>query len=390
MENGLSFSRVCKPESAQFDIVFIHGLTGSPTDTWSCSPCNEPEGGFWPKWLCADLPAAAIYTVGYPASIFGKWGKKDMNLYERGLSVLEHLTASGIGERPLIFITHSLGGLLTKQLLLTAADGADASWKALCANTRLVAFLATPHVGAALAAILKVTLPRFTSQSVQHLSNETGELDQLNDRYRKLAVAHNMKVIAYFEKYKTKNLALVVERASADPGIVGVVPVPIDSDHITICKPSNRDSPIYRSLLHRVRQHTTDGLDDSEGREYGKKVDDREDLQSKLVDAGREHEYSWANDLQNRFAQRYYKYGLFSEARKRNDALLSDIEQRFVSHVYHERICKGATSQQIAQAVQAEVIDPLATRYQGSLTEMTIREALYFLTGQCYVRWAPK
>ena len=110
------------------DVVFVHGLTGDPVDTWSANGASEPEGGYWPKWLAADLPHFNYYTLGYPASVFAQWAKKEMNLYQRSINVLETLAGYNFGNRPLVFICHSLGGLLVKQIIRTARDSTDQSY----------------------------------------------------------------------------------------------------------------------------------------------------------------------------------------------------------------------------------------------------------------------
>lgn len=47
---------------------------------------------------------------------------------------------------------------------------------------------------------------------------------------------------------KTKKLALIVSPESADPGAGSAQPVAIEADHISICKPSNRDSLVFVPL----------------------------------------------------------------------------------------------------------------------------------------------
>ena len=38
---------------------------------------------------------------------------------------------------------------------------------------------------------------------------------------------------------------MVVDQASSDPGISDLIPIPLDEDHFSICKPSSRDSTMY-------------------------------------------------------------------------------------------------------------------------------------------------
>ena len=96
--------------------------------------------------------------------------------------------------------------------------------------------------------------------------------------------------------------------------------------------------------------------------DYTSKFDsDRRDLLQKLIDAGREHEYPYANNSQNGFARRFTKTGLFTAARADHDILLSEVESRFITHVYHPLICKDGTDAEIRAALQTHVVDRLPT-----------------------------
>ncbi|MCG7875157.1 MAG: putative lipase [Candidatus Thiodiazotropha endolucinida] len=87
-----------------------------------------------------------------------------MDIFERAANVLEHLAAHGIGKRPIVFIVHSLGGLLTKILLRKSLSSDDEDFKNVSAATKLIVFLSTPHTGSSLANALDV-LPK-TSKSI--------------------------------------------------------------------------------------------------------------------------------------------------------------------------------------------------------------------------------
>lgn len=395
MPDGLHFSKVCSGcDNAPLDVLFVHGLTGDPFDTWTTGLEQE----FWPKWLCEDLGGVSVYVLGYPASIFAKWAKKEMNLHERAGNLLEHLASHGIGAKPIALICHSLGGILVKEMLRISNECADEGWKAIAQQTRLVVFMATPHKGGSLVSAVKLIMPRLSSTHVDLLTNDSGYLTSLNQAYRDLVNGAGIATIAYYEKYKTKDVSLVVSEDSADPGVGSTRPVAVDADHISICKPASRLDLIYTSLCRHLNgvlvrcpvpaqeQGTLDSFapdDYSAG-----SASDRRDLLQKLIDAGREHEYQKANSLQNQFAQRYYRLGLHTEAKSKSDAVLSAVEQRFTTHVYSGKICKGATDDEIAAALQAHVIDPMCDgEGKDHLSPTAILQALYFLTEQCYIQW---
>ena len=375
------------------DVIFVHGLTGDARATWT----NESGDEFWPSWLQDDLKQITVYTLGYPTSLFEKWAKKEMDMFERATNVLELFAGHNIGHRPVVFVAHSLGGILTKLLLRKSAESKDEDWNRVCHATKLVVFLATPHTSPALAKVLSVV--PFASKHIKLLSDDTGFLSDLNEHYRSFANdRQDLATAVYYEKYLTKKAAVVVSKDVADPGVSGVTPVSVDKDHISICKPDSSEDIIYLGIKRRIRKVITSAVksaavheefildsDDYIERSHG----DRRDLLQKLIEAGREHEYNYANDAQNEFARQYTKTGLFTAAREDHDNLLSEVETRFITHVYHPLICKSATDHDIQAAIQEKVIDALSTRRIGgtSFNSKSILRALYYLTEQCYIRW---
>jgi hypothetical protein len=236
------------------DLIFIHGLTGGLVTTWTGPGPGEKAGNFWPKWISEDFPSLNVYTLNYPTSLFEKWATKEMSLYDRAKATLDYLASFGFGKRPIGFITHSLGGLLAKQIIRTGIEASDKGWQAIAGNCRLVVFLATPHTGASLATAFTLVAPRLGSKYLHLLRSDSSELDQLNAAYRRLAVELNIKTAAYFETKRTKKVAIVVDRASADPGVVGTEIVGIEADHISICKPTDRTHEVYAGVHRHIAE----------------------------------------------------------------------------------------------------------------------------------------
>ena len=378
------------------DVIFVHGLTGDPKETWMSKGTQEPEGEYWPNWLAADLLHLNYYTLGYPASIFAQWAKKEMNLYDRAKNALETLSVYGVGNRPLIFICHSLGGLLVKQIPRTANDSAEEDWKKVAKSCSGIFFLATPHSGSSLADLLKMFSGCFASPHVAKLQKDTSDLDELNASFRTLCQLQAIHITVYHEMHKTAKIALVVDPKSADPGVNAVMPVAIDADHLSICKPTDRHDIVYASIRHRLQKLVpTPLIGPSDGEALfadddldAASDDDRRDLLTKMITAGRESEYSFANNSQNKFARSFVQSGLKTATNEHHLNLLADIEQRFNSLIYHPLICATADRETISLAVQTHVIEPLALKYADQkATAKTVMNALYFLTERCHVRW---
>ncbi|KAL2039712.1 hypothetical protein N7G274_007571 [Stereocaulon virgatum] len=61
----LGLALVSSPSQVKLDVVFVHGLGGSRSSTWT----NKNEE-FWPAWLGDTVPNARIWTYGYNSSFW--------------------------------------------------------------------------------------------------------------------------------------------------------------------------------------------------------------------------------------------------------------------------------------------------------------------------------
>lgn len=137
-------------------VLLVHGLGGHHYDTWRCGAANEPwnvDETFWPLWLARDCQTLAVWVIGYRAPVSRLRGTA-MHLTDQAGSILERLLVEpALAHGRLVFVAHSLGGLLVKQLLRTAESAARYNVRAegLIERVGRVAFLGTPHSGSNLA-----------------------------------------------------------------------------------------------------------------------------------------------------------------------------------------------------------------------------------------------
>ena len=106
------------------DVVFVHGLGGDGYETWTADKTNDTT--YWPKWLARDFSKLCVHSLYYPAWLTQWTSKKRgkaMPLETRAENLLGYLSAKGVGSRPCIFIAHSLGGLLVKEILRSSKTG---------------------------------------------------------------------------------------------------------------------------------------------------------------------------------------------------------------------------------------------------------------------------
>lgn len=202
--------RGCDNADRKLDVVFVHGLGGDAFKTWQH---GEDDSTSWPHWVGEEFPDIGVWTLEYAASpwkpmrVLGWLRLKSRNsgyampLPDRGRQVADLIVQKGLGQRPLVFVGHSLGGLLVKQLLRCSADvGEGGRGGEIVVATRGVLFLGTPHAGAALATFGDLLKDIFGGTvALEILREHDHHLRDLSSWYVKLAARSSIETITYFE-----------------------------------------------------------------------------------------------------------------------------------------------------------------------------------------------
>jgi tetratricopeptide (TPR) repeat protein len=232
-------------------VIFVHGLGGHVYNTWRRAADNDT---FWPIWLAEDVAGLAVYSLAYEAPA-SNWLGTSMPLQDRAVNIFEVLlTEPGLRTGPIVFICHSLGGLIIKKILLDLQQQAARRPEAAELLDRIIeiVFVATPHTGSAQATWLdRLRFLAWPSSVARTLVANDANLRDINVAYRGLA-DDRRSTLRHRIFYETQGTpaGVIVDEASADPGLPGDPPVPIDADHISIVKPRDRTSLLYA----RVRQ----------------------------------------------------------------------------------------------------------------------------------------
>ena len=236
------------------DVIFVHGLGGDGVTTWASPDTTES----WLDWLSQDFPSIAVWSLGYPAGAT-KWTTdgEGMALPERAANLIPTMRCNGIGSRGTVFVCHSLGGLVVKQVLRHSSEMALPEWDVIAGSTLGVAFLATPHAGSNLATFVKVVNISRPTRTVLALTAHCPYLKELADWYRQNVTRLGIETAAYAESRRIRRglrLITVVPPTSDDPGIEGCITTSLDADHLDICKPTSRDTDLYRGVETFIRR----------------------------------------------------------------------------------------------------------------------------------------
>ncbi|XP_062210135.1 uncharacterized protein LOC133911760 isoform X2 [Phragmites australis] len=253
------------------DVVFVHGLRGGPFNSWRIADDKSSttkaglvesidedagkEGTCWPReWLAADFPQARFFTVKYKTNLT-QWTGASLPLQEVSSMLLRKLVAAGIGSRPVVFVTHSMGGLVVKQLLYQAKLN---NYDKFLNNTVGLVFYSCPHFGSKLADMpWRMGLVFRPAPSIGELRSGSPRLVELNDFVRQRHSKGLLDVLSFSETQVTPIVegyggwALrmeIVPIESAYPGYGELVVLP-STDHINSCKPVNKNDPSYAETL---------------------------------------------------------------------------------------------------------------------------------------------
>jgi pimeloyl-ACP methyl ester carboxylesterase len=221
-------------------IVFVHGIHGS-RDSWRAA-----NGAYWPDMVKSDphFAYSDVVVAEYPSpSMNGKMSSTQLadTLWTklRQAHVWEH--------REVVFIAHSLGGILVEEMLLRHPTDA--------ARVRFVVSYGTPHEGSTVARVASL----YDKDPLLNDLSDAGDntfLTHLEERWRGSSAVNGIHRFCAYEDQDTvadeglarylKPHTRVVSYFSATYGCdVTTPPQEIHADHIRLIQPTDRNAAAY-------------------------------------------------------------------------------------------------------------------------------------------------
>ncbi|OAQ75600.1 ankyrin repeats (3 copies) domain-containing protein [Purpureocillium lilacinum] len=212
------------------DIVAIHGLGGHPVKTWRCP---EDDHVWLRDSLPRRVPTARIMTFGYDSTVLFGGSRSTANDFALDLATRLRLERRDHLEkqRPLIFVCHSLGGVVFKEFLIHLSlqldDGRD-----LLQSVFGVVFLGTPHRGSR-----RATPAKLLSKIINVATLGSGAL----------------RIVSFYEQ-KPIGPNLVVEPFSAILGLPNERAIPVNADHKKLAKLSPINKQRYKPVWTAIKE----------------------------------------------------------------------------------------------------------------------------------------
>ncbi|KAI0380994.1 hypothetical protein F5Y04DRAFT_89449 [Hypomontagnella monticulosa] len=250
------------------DIVFVHGLFGSRAGTWTKAGVCFPR-----DFLGQDIPGVRIIAWGWTGAI-GSSG----TFTDQAESLLSDIARVRSGTtRPIIFVSHGLGGLVVKEALNTAAlsriYGSHVELGNVYPRTIGCVFLGTPHVRSgkrplgeciALTALLSPSMP--TPQLLRALKDNEKAFENQHSTF--LMISRDIRVVCVREKLPSTitasaelardiggmelgrgTIQLMLPRDCAAYESFNVGRIDVLVTHQDLAKAKSRDDPGYAQMV---------------------------------------------------------------------------------------------------------------------------------------------
>ncbi|KAI9888001.1 MAG: hypothetical protein M1823_000122 [Watsoniomyces obsoletus] len=242
------------------DVVTVHGLEGHWKNTWTAE-----DGNFWirdslPQELQNAGFSARIMSFGYDASL--RLGAGLTDIHDQAGILLNRLyderDSDELQKRPLLFICHSLGGLVMKKALILAWENPN-KYKDLSESVKAAVFFGVPHRGADIAywASLSVTLVNAVAMGS---AINKAYLDALQRNSTVWCdISHSfvqrvpsLKIRTFYETRK------VVDKDSAIMLQSNEEAVAIEANHLDLCKFRENEpqkyKPVWKAIVRLAKE----------------------------------------------------------------------------------------------------------------------------------------
>lgn len=220
-------------------IVFVHGLFSDP-EAWRCDPNH-----YWPEMIANDESSVFadtdVYVAKYPTPPRGG----EMTLADIASNLYNRLTADNVfsGHQQVIFVAHSMGGILVQQLLITYTK------EKLSEKVPAIFLYGTPDEGSRIA-----NLAHYFNRDPLLKELQSGEgnfvLPDMDQKWHHSEASQIKRYCAY--ETRPEDGFKIVNRNSATRGCDDSVAV--DSDHHHLVKPCSTEDTAYTFLKNRLRE----------------------------------------------------------------------------------------------------------------------------------------
>ncbi|KAL7770063.1 hypothetical protein ACKLNR_001447 [Fusarium oxysporum f. sp. zingiberi] len=260
---------------AEVDVIAVPGLGSHALGSWKSPNSND----VWLRdFLPKDEPNIRVLLYGYDTVLPGSFSKQSIE--DLGGALLEQIIAfrakDGTSYRPIIFIGHSLGGLLIKEALVRARRRPSNANSDLSKASYGLLFFGVPNLGLRNDQLRTLVRGQPNEALIHDLlvdnnSEPSAFLKRLADQFSESCKGY-YRVVTFFERMlsptlkldkagqwrKTGPLSLLVtEKSTTSTGLVTMADednIALNTNHSGLVKYDSRNQGDYTIVRERLRR----------------------------------------------------------------------------------------------------------------------------------------
>ncbi|KAI1407119.1 hypothetical protein F5Y13DRAFT_175692 [Hypoxylon sp. FL1857] len=228
-------------ERHEFNCIAISGLASHPFGSW------QPKGGDKSfMWIRDELPRAMPDTrlsiYGYDTALVGS--NSFQSIEDLATSLIDHIKSSGWAlpsAKPLIFLAHSLGGIVLKEAFVSLASGHEQGMHILNLFKGGI-FFGVPSQGMATSHLRAMVEGQVNEELIRDLSIGSEYLRSLDDHFSGLSLVRHMCI---HWAYETKTSPTVMKNSDGSFTRTGPEEILVSKESATRSLYSSRSSAIF-------------------------------------------------------------------------------------------------------------------------------------------------
>ncbi|KAI0383402.1 hypothetical protein F5Y04DRAFT_251219 [Hypomontagnella monticulosa] len=268
----------------EFDCIAISGLASHPFGSWQ--PRGEDKSFMWIRdGLPRIMPNIRASIYGYDTTLEGS--DSFQSIEDLGKGLINHLHASGLAlpsAKPLIFLAHSLGGIVLKEAFVSLARGSEKDIHALSLFKGGI-FFGVPSQGMDISYLRAMVKGQTNESLLEDLSTRSEYLLALDNQFSGLSLTRSMCIHWAYETKTSATIKRTLDGSFAREGpkeilvskesatrnrwhLRSSMAFPINEDHSDIVK-FREDDTNFHVVSEKMKQLCRDcstGLVDDIGR----------------------------------------------------------------------------------------------------------------------------
>ncbi|RKK67319.1 hypothetical protein BFJ69_g14612 [Fusarium oxysporum] len=248
-------------KDCHIDVIAVCGLGGHALGSF-----KEKNGRFvWLRdALPSDIPNARILTYGYNSQLVGSESFQSLTDLGRTLQVDLEDIRDPDQPRSILFIGHSLGGLVIKETVRILKEEPLGPDLAILNAISGFAFFGVPHRGLAVECLVPLVKDNPNRALLESLSKNSSLLERLQIEFDKILKARGLSVVSFYETEKSPTAAWINgkwEMSGLSEVLVEVFSAtcgcqkqhPINRNHSEMVKYGGVHDQLYRRVLVALR-----------------------------------------------------------------------------------------------------------------------------------------